>query len=110
MQHGFEINDIVSLGDIRKNMRQIVEEVRTGGNPKVIIVGNKPGAVLVNIEDYQRLLSNDLRTMAQLMHEEEARGELEDITDLLDGMASLAGLDLNKTPNSPVENKAVADA
>ncbi len=94
-------DDIIDLKTMRRNLSQIVDEVRSDHTHKVIIKNNKPAAILVNVADYQalqnRLLAMELEMGLREMIEEDSRGELVDLDDL----AAEFGIDLSKAPTQP---------
>ena len=49
----------VSIGQVKRDISELVNRVAYGGERIVLTSRNKPKAVLVSIEDYQRLLNSE---------------------------------------------------
>lgn len=94
-----EINlkeDIINLSDMRKNLKQFVDEVETEHNQKVIIRNGKPTAMLLSVDEYQemqdRITALELQLGLRQMLEEHKRGELGELDDL----AAEFGIDMSQ--------------
>jgi prevent-host-death family protein len=66
------IEDIKTVSELKKNLREILQQLRETGRPVVVTVNGKPDAVLVDVATYERKLK--ALNLATLL----ARGE-EDI-------------------------------
>ena len=57
------MNTQVSIGQVKRDISELVNRVAFGGERITLTSRGKPKAVLVSLEDYERLLKTDNRTI-----------------------------------------------
>ena len=50
--------DVKTVSEIKKNLRAVLEQLRSTGRPVVVTVNGKPDAVLIDVETYERKLKS----------------------------------------------------
>jgi prevent-host-death family protein len=56
------MNTQVSIGQVKRDISELVNRVSYAGERIILTSRGKPKAVLINIEDYERLLKSENRT------------------------------------------------
>ena len=56
------MNTQVSIGQVKRDISELVNRVSYAGERMILTSRGKPKAVLINIEDYERLLKSENRT------------------------------------------------
>lgn len=85
----------VSIGQIKRDISELVNRVTYAGDHIIITSRGKPKAALVSMQDYERLLKNDSRAA--------------DITKWLAETRALSGK-IEKRRGKPVDVDALLDA
>ena len=57
------MNTQVSIGQVKRDISELVNRVSYAGERIILTSRGKPKAVLINIEDYERLLKSENRTV-----------------------------------------------
>jgi len=50
--------DVKTVSEVKKNLRAVLEQIRSTVRPVVVTVNGKPNAVLIDVETYERKLSS----------------------------------------------------
>jgi prevent-host-death family protein len=89
------MNTQVSIGQIKRDISELVNRVTYGGDHIIITSRGKPKAALVSMQDYERLLKNE--------------GRAADIKKWLAETRALSGK-IEKRRGKPVDVDAILDA
>lgn len=65
----------VSIGQVKRDISELVNRVAYGGESVILTSRGKPKAVLVSIEDYQRLRQDELESRLKQWEEWKAQND-----------------------------------